>query len=123
LLSLAPLIVSAKPGAKSPETVETLTPTFSNTRPFMTPRTPPPPCSSPSVSRSQAMYSNFASEPASRSIASKAAQMPSRSDSNHARACSVWADQSLIARPLPKRIPYGKGSAWFPFRSPVKSLP
>src|SRR6185437_3635111 len=25
--------------------------------------------------------------------------------------------QSLIARPLPKRIPYGKESSWFPFRS------
>ena len=49
--SLAPWIVCAKPGANSPETVETLTPTFSNTLPFITPRTPPPPSLASVVSR------------------------------------------------------------------------
>jgi len=49
---LAPLIVAANCGAKVPCTVETFTPTFSNTRPFITARTPPPPSLSSSVWRS-----------------------------------------------------------------------
>ena len=36
-------MVAANSGLNRPPTVETLTPTFSNTSPFITPRTPPPP--------------------------------------------------------------------------------
>ena len=39
----APLIDAANSGAKVPNTVEVLTPTFSNTRPVINPMTPPPP--------------------------------------------------------------------------------
>jgi hypothetical protein len=51
----APLIVRANSGLNVPWTVETLTPTFSNTLPFIRPCTPPPPFStgSPSCSRAQ----------------------------------------------------------------------
>jgi hypothetical protein len=60
--SAAPWIVWAKSGAKAPPTVETLTPTFSNTLPFITPRTPRRPPGEPSASvRSQARYSKRAS--------------------------------------------------------------
>jgi hypothetical protein len=45
----APLIVLANSGLNAPPTVETLTPTFSNTLPFITPRTPPPGFSTPSA--------------------------------------------------------------------------
>ena len=41
--SSAPGMVAANSGEKRPPTVETLTPTFSNTAPFICPRTPPPP--------------------------------------------------------------------------------
>ena len=49
--SSAPWIVAAKSGANAPWTVETLTPTFSNTLPFITPRTPPPGSALPSSAR------------------------------------------------------------------------
>ena len=39
----APFIVLAKSALNVPPTVETLTPTFSNTLPFIRPCTPPPP--------------------------------------------------------------------------------
>ncbi len=42
-LSSAPLIDLANSGANWPNTVEVLTPTFSNTRPVISPMTPPPP--------------------------------------------------------------------------------
>ena len=41
--SAAPGIWARKSGLNSPQTVETFTPTFSNTRPFITLMTPPPP--------------------------------------------------------------------------------
>ena len=84
--SSAPGIEAANSSLKRPPTVETLTPTFSNTLPFICPRTPPPP-GEPSLSvRSHGMKSKAASLPASRSIASNAAQMRVRSDSNQSRA-------------------------------------
>jgi hypothetical protein len=81
--------VAANSGENWPETVETLTPTFSNTCPFITPRTPPPGSGLPSSSRCHSMYSNAASEPASRSIASNSAQMRVRRLSNQSRASCV----------------------------------
>ncbi len=72
----------------------------------MTPRTPPPGSSLPSSSRCHGVYSKAASDPASRSIASKAAQMLSRKASNHAaafflRSASVMGlgDQLLPGKP------------------------
>ena len=96
--SSAPWMLAANSGEKRPPTVETLTPTFSNTLPVICPRTPPPP-GLPSVSvRSHGMYWNEASLPASRSIASKAAQMRSRSDSNQSRAaCCCSSSTSMGA--------------------------
>src|SRR6185503_10141393 len=51
----APWMVAANSGLKRPPTVETLTPTFSNTLPFISPRTPPPPSDPFGSSRSQAV--------------------------------------------------------------------
>ena len=50
--SLEPGIDLANSSVKVPPTVDTLTPTFSNTWPFITPRTPPPPGSPEGSSRS-----------------------------------------------------------------------
>jgi len=72
----------------TPKTVETLTPTFSNTRPRITDMTPPPPSG-----RVQAVRSNLPGGRSrcgpwrnSSSIASNSAQMRSRRVSNQARA-------------------------------------
>jgi DNA ligase-associated metallophosphoesterase len=99
----APLIDRANSGLKLPWTVETLTPTFSNTLPFISPCTPPPvsvrPVSAPSpatLERCHGVYSNAASLPASRSIASNSAQMPSRRLSNQVLARAVKGLQSVI---------------------------
>ncbi len=73
--SAAPWMVAANSGEKRPPTVETLTPTFSNTLPFIRPRTPPPPGEPSGSVRSHGIYSKAASLPASRSISSNAAQM------------------------------------------------
>ncbi|WP_296717373.1 hypothetical protein [Erythrobacter sp.] len=54
--ALAPLIEPANSLAKLPRTVETLTPTFSNTLPFINPCTPPPGSGLPSSSRLQGVY-------------------------------------------------------------------
>ena len=51
--SPAPWMVAANSSVKRPPTVETLTPTFSNTSPFISPRTPPPPGEPSGSSRSQ----------------------------------------------------------------------
>ena len=51
--SPAPWMVFANSSLNRPPTVETLTPTFSNTWPFITPRTPPPPGSPSGSCRSQ----------------------------------------------------------------------
>ena len=51
--SPAPWMVAAKSSLKRPATVETLTPTFSNTSPFISPRTPPPPGAPSGSVRSQ----------------------------------------------------------------------
>ncbi len=77
--SSAPGICFANSGEKRPPTVETLTPTFSNTVPVICPRTPPPPGVPSSSIRSQGINSKLASLPASRSIASNSSQMRVRS--------------------------------------------
>ena len=90
-------------GSRRPWTVETLTPTFSNTRPRITAMTPPPP--SPSAPRRVALRSKrpggrSACGPASSlsSSASKAAQMRSRSVSNHADARAFSLSPTAITR-------------------------
>ena len=82
--SLAPGISLRNSAENSPDTVETLTPTFSNTRPRITAIVPPPPPGRSHVVRTKRPGgSASASGPAySSSIASKAAQMRSRSVSN-----------------------------------------
>ncbi len=85
--SAAPGMLPRNSSLNSPETVETFTPTFSNTRPRITLITPPPPgLPSGFASRAHGVRTKRASEPASASIASKAAQTRSRRDSNQARA-------------------------------------
>ena len=90
--SPAPWIVLANSPSNVPPTVETLTPTFSNTLPFITPRTPPPPGSPDGSVAVPRRYSRSRRrEPASRSIASNSAQIRSRSYSNQVRAAVCWA--------------------------------
>ena len=84
----APGICLRNSGENSPKTVETLTPTFSNTLPFMTDITPPPPSGRSQAVRTKRPAGRAACGPevSSSSQASKAAQIRSRSDSNQARA-------------------------------------
>ena len=92
----APGICLRNSGLNSPYTVETLTPTFSNTRPRMIDITPPPRSSPFSPrSRCQALRSNV---PAGRSLCvpvssvsifSNTAQMRSRKPSNQARVSAL----------------------------------
>ncbi len=84
--SSAPKIDLANSGEKVPPTVETFTPTFSKTLPFIWLRTPPPPADSVSSGRSHGVRTNFAFEPDSRSMASNAAQIRSRKLSNQSFA-------------------------------------
>ena len=119
--ALAPLIVPANSGAKFPRTVDTFTPTFSKTLPFIKPRVPPPGSELPSSSRLQLSYRKLASDPASRSIASNSAHMRSRRFSNHLRAASVCCVQSVMPKALPSHFGYGNSALWFPFRSPVRN--
>src|SRR4051794_13098012 len=97
--SAAPGICLRNSGLNSPKTVETLTPTFSKTRPCISAMVPPP-RSSPAGpgSRRHALRTNLPASSSrwvperSSSICSKAAQMRSRSASNHTRAASLrWA--------------------------------
>ncbi len=88
----APGICARNSGLNSPQTVETFTPTFSNTRPRITLITPPPPSDPSGVGRCHAVRLNrpagrSASGPScASSIASNAAHSRSRSVSNQARA-------------------------------------
>jgi len=84
--SSAPGIEAANSGEKLPPTVETLTPTFSNTLPVICPRTPPPPGEPSGSVRSHGIISKLDLLPASRSIASNAAQIRVRNASNQSRA-------------------------------------
>ena len=68
--SSAPWMLAANSGEKRPPTVETFTPTFSKTLPFICPRTPPPPGAPSGSVRSHGVNAKAASLPASRSIAS-----------------------------------------------------
>ncbi len=88
----------------APWTVETLTPTFSKTRPSrITAMTPPPASSSPSPARRVSLRAN---RPAGRSAkgpvscasssASKAAQMSSRSAANQALARALCVSVTSI---------------------------
>ena len=97
-LSPAPGICLRNSSLKVPNTVEMLTPTFSNTRPFITAMVPPPPSPPPGSGRCHEVRSN---RPAGRSRCrvaasssssrSKAAQIRSRSCSNQALAWSLWS--------------------------------
>ena len=62
-------ICARKSGLNSPQTVDTLTPTFSNTRPFITLMTPPPPSWPSSVGRCQGVRTN---RPGGRSLSGPA---------------------------------------------------
>src|SRR5258707_3892342 len=95
----APGIWARNSGLNSPNTVETLTPTFSNTRPRMTDMVPPP-RSSPSgpASRCHSLRSKRPGASSrwvpesSVSMRSNSPQMRSRSPSNEARAAALrWA--------------------------------
>ena len=88
----------ANSSENAPPTVETLTPTFSNTLPVIWPRTPPPPGVPLHRSGPREYNSNLASLPASRSIASNSSQIRSRSDSNQSRAACCWSSSSSMGR-------------------------
>jgi hypothetical protein len=96
--------------------VETLTPTFSKTRPSrITAITPPPPSASPRASRLLALEAaggGAAKGPVSwaSSSASKAAQMRSRSSANQAAARSLWA--SVTVGDMGEGPPAGRGQAY-----------
>ena len=85
--SSAPGMEAANSGAKLPCTVEMLTPTFSNTRPFMIDMVPPPPGAPSWLVRCQLLRSNRpgasapfgASGVSASSRPSKAVQISSRS--------------------------------------------
>ncbi len=88
--SAAPGICPRNSGEKAPQTVETLTPTFSNTVPRSSEIAPPPPSEPSSVGRRHSVRAKRAGL-ASASIASKAAHNVSRRCSNQARAAPCRA--------------------------------
>ena len=114
----APGICVRNSGENSPMTVETLTPTFSKTRPRISPsrRRRRPRAASRRCATNRPGGSRLRAEPAS-SIASKAAQRRSRSASNQARARAgsavrAAAGQRIAASglaPLAHRTVAGRG--------------
>ena len=94
----APGICLRNSGLNSPHTVETFTPTFSNTRPRMTEITPPPPPGRSQAWRSKRPGARSACAAArqSSSIASNAAHRRSRNSSNQARAASGSPDAAAL---------------------------
>src|SRR5262249_18306068 len=112
--SAAPGMSLRNSGANSPNTAETCTPTFSNTRPFIIAMTPPPPGLPVWSVRRQGVRTNrpggwsASGAPAGSvsSISSKAGVIRSRSVSNQARAEPLRASitfKSMIGHLLQRR--------------------
>src|SRR5262245_45087632 len=100
--SAAPGMSLRNSGANSPNTVDTWTPTFSNTRPFISDITPPPPSRPLWSARLHGRRTKRPAAPSpsgalagnASSIASNAAQMRSRRASNQARVRPWRASRS-----------------------------